>query len=1371
MDKLKILTWNIRGINNKIARRNLQDIVRCNKVDIVCVQETKCGDWSDIGSKSPLAMETYGVAAQPSVGLSGGVATFWSLNIIKCVALAQTKNWVWITFSLASGEEGKFHVINLYSPLSLQLKKEVWQEMRCILHILQSEPVIILGDFNCIRSANERWKCVYSRNDTLSFDAFLTDCNLIDLNPVNANFTWYGPEGRRSRLDRVLVNADWFKVAAWQVSALCRKHSDHKPLLLFSESETRISRPFKMFNCFLSDELLEEVQRLSMNKKGWDEADLHQILRNIKEIVKKKSMGVKEGIDKEIIRLENMQLRADSMCEVDGTEINSKLRELYDFRESMLSQKARMNWLKLGDGNTKFFHQAIQKRRSINTIKKLFWGEGWLSEPEKIKQAFFEYYAEFFRSRGENLLDIGLLNLPRLPEEEKKSLVKNISKQEIKLALESMADDKAPGPDGLNARSYKFLWPFLAPKLEEFISSFHKYAQIPAGLNSSFVVLIPKIPNPIMVKDFRPISLINTSIKILTKILANRLADRMGLLISDMQTGFMKGRQAAEGILVVKEIVHSLQKGKKKGMVIKLDFEKAFDTIKWEFLFSVLERMNFDISWITWIKSLLSTSRISILVNGSPSKEFSPERGLRQGDPLSPLLFNLVAEVLGSMLREASNQGIFKGIAFGDSSIPLTHLQYADDTIIFVDDSVNSIRGVKSVLQCFQLLSGLKINFDKSEIFAHKICSVNQVEGAKILNCKVGVWPMKYLGVPIGFSCKRKIFWEPLVKKFKQKLASWKADSLNQAGRLVLVKSVLDSLPVYWMSVHLIPPSICDTLERIRRNFFWGHIEGNEGSHKKLHLIKWESICRPKNQGGLGLIPIRIKNQSLLGKWSYRWEGERHRNWNVWLRDKYSCAKKDSLSEGMKNKSMSDSLADMVKTANLPPFMQNSDHSNFSWRLGDGNQIMFWEDNWFDGVPLMCQFNRLYKLSTLHEHSVHSFFKEWFNNSCPGSHVWRRALRAWEIEELDKLRHVVNSIQLSTKSDKLIWKATCSGYSTSKATSELIPSVSKFSGEFIWRIKVPNKIKIFLWKLYLNILPTRNLLMGRGVKIADRDECSFCGKPEETSRHLFHVCDSSKALWDQVCGWWQVHLSASHFHSTTSMWDTTSIFRLKKAKLVWKIIISASLWVIWITRNDNVFAKNRQSQMDRLALVKLQSKEWCLASNLILKDALCWWNSNPMGSITYSDTIQMQALYQVDADLIGFVDGSTKTRQGEINSGIGGIIQKRNGDVIFTFSGPFHAISPSDVEWGALCHMLRNFVGSKWVNKSLIIYVDCKPLICRFLELFSGKPEGDCSELALQISTKSIKVNLISRDLNNMADSLAKTGSQKLEMTQSWSHA
>lgn len=235
------------------------------------------------------------------------------------------------------------------------------------------------------------------------------------------------------------------------------------------------------------------------------------------------------------------------------------------------------------------------------------------------------------------------------------------------------------------------------------------------------------------------------------------------------------------------------------------------------------------------------------------------------------------------MLSIAVERGLFEGISLGGKWKPVTHLQFADDTIIFMDESAESARGVKQVMQCFQLLSGLKINYDKSNVYSSRKLSKELSSAADIIKCKVGSWPMKYLGIPIGISAKRRIYWEPLIRKVQSRFSKWKAYTLNQVGKLTLVRSVLDSIPIYQMQLHVLPVTVRDKLEQIKRNFFWGNMDSNNGRRRKLHLIAWSKICQPRSDGGLGITLIRQNNLALLGKWHSRWAIERNRSWNKWI--------------------------------------------------------------------------------------------------------------------------------------------------------------------------------------------------------------------------------------------------------------------------------------------------------------------------------------------------------------------------------------------------------------------------------------------------------------------------------------------------------
>ncbi|KAK1362064.1 hypothetical protein POM88_046538 [Heracleum sosnowskyi] len=240
------------------------------------------------------------------------------------------------------------------------------------------------------------------------------------------------------------------------------------------------------------------------------------------------------------------------------------------------------------------------------------------------------------------------------------------------------------------------------------------------------------------------------------------------------------------------------------------------------------------------------------------SFEFSPQRGLRLGDPMSPLLFNLVVEVLSTMMVTANERGMFSGIKLSDNVKEITHLQFADDTLVFIKDDLESLKDVKRILTCFQFLSGLEINFSKSKLFALGKSTEILEEGSRVLSCAKGEWPLTYLGVTIGLSPKRQIYWDPLFTKFKKKLVGWKCESLNMVGRVVLIKSVVDSLPIHWFNTLLLPAMVYHKLESYRKSFLW----------------------------------------ALLGKWWFRWHNERSKEWNKLLRANYSCPLNEGLEAG-----------------------------------------------------------------------------------------------------------------------------------------------------------------------------------------------------------------------------------------------------------------------------------------------------------------------------------------------------------------------------------------------------------------------------------------------------------------------------------------
>ena len=314
------------------------------------------------------------------------------------------------------------------------------------------------------------------------------------------------------------------------------------------------------------------------------------------------------------------------------------------------------------------------------------------------------------------------------------------TEEEILGAVSELNGDKAPGPDGFPLAFWSFSWEFVKEEVMGFFKEFYQNDQFVKSLNATFLVLVPKCRTVEDLKDLRPISLVGSLYKILSKVLANRIKRVMSLIISQSQNAFVEGRQILDAVLIANEAVDSTLRGKKKGILCKLDIEKAYDHIRWDFLLKMLERMGFGPKWIRWINWCISTATFSVLINGSSTGFFRSSRGLRQGDPLSPYLFVIGMEALSCLLKRAVEDNFITGCRFGGrdgGEIVISHLLYADDTIIFCDANAEQMMYLRWTLMWFEAFSGLKINLIKSEIIP--LGRVDNVEElAAELGCGVG---------------------------------------------------------------------------------------------------------------------------------------------------------------------------------------------------------------------------------------------------------------------------------------------------------------------------------------------------------------------------------------------------------------------------------------------------------------------------------------------------------------------------------------------------------------------------------------------------------------------------------------------------------
>jgi hypothetical protein len=368
-------------------------------------------------------------------------------------------------------------------------------------------------------------------------------------------------------------------------------------------------------------------------------------------------------------------------------------------------QKSRSLWLKEGDNNTKFFHKMANSHRRYNYMDKVEVDGVVFEEESEIREKVVHFYESLYQEVETWRPTVDGLEFEMITENESAILERQFDKEEVLQVVKDLQGDKAPGPDGFTMAFFQKCWSVLEADVMGFFDEVYHHCKFERSLNASFIALIPKKQNASNIRDFRPISLIGSVYKLLAKVLANRLKGVLDKLISESQNAFVGGRKILDSVLIANECLDSRLKSRIPGVICKLDIEKAYDHVNWSCLLHLLERMGFGRRWRLWIESCISSVQFSVLVNGSPEGFFSCSRGLRQGDPLSPLLFLLVMEVLSRMLRKVEEEGLIRGFRAGSNAaegLCISHLLYADDTILFCDADLDQLVYVRMVLTCFE---------------------------------------------------------------------------------------------------------------------------------------------------------------------------------------------------------------------------------------------------------------------------------------------------------------------------------------------------------------------------------------------------------------------------------------------------------------------------------------------------------------------------------------------------------------------------------------------------------------------------------------------------------------------------------------------
>ncbi|RVX10222.1 LINE-1 reverse transcriptase-like [Vitis vinifera] len=1118
--KLRLLSWNVRGANDSSKRKVIKAMIRSQRVDLFCLQETKIQPMAEGVVRSLGTGRFLEWGALDAHGSAGGVLICWDKRTLEMIEMEVGQ--FSISCRLRNMEDGfVWTFTGVYGPFSRVDREAFWEELGAIRGIW-SDPWCIGGDFNVVLSQRERSSQGRISGAMRRFAQVVDDLELLDLPLQGGVFSWSGGRNNQAwaRLDRFLVTQCWLDNFCGIVQCrLPRPTSDHFPIMLKGGGLRRGPSPFRFENMWLKVDGFKDLLR------EWWQGTVVRGKASFR-LASKLKVEFWDRVESERSLSEN------------ETEMKKEAKETFKkwvlLEETHWRQVSRELWLKEGDKNTGFFHRMANAHRRNNSLDRIKINGVWRAEEQEVREGIVQNFQQLLTEEPSWRADIEGLHLPRLNSCEAEGLEVPFTMEEIHSALMGMNGDKAPGPDGFTGAFWQNCWEFVKEEIMDLFKEFYVQKSFEKSLNTTFLVLIPKKGGAEDLGEFRPISLLGGLYKLVAKVLANRLKKVLGKVVSMDQNAFVRGRQILDAALL---LMRWLTSGT-----------------------SVLQKMGFGTRWMEWIWWCISTAKFSILVNGVPAGFFPSSKGLRQGDPLSPYLFVMGMEVLSALIRRAVGGGFVSGCSLkgrGGLVMEVSHLLFADDTIIFCEAKKEYLTSLCWILAWFEAASGLRINLAKSELIP--IGEVEDIEEMAVeLGCKVGALPSVYLGLPLGAHHKAISMWDGVEERMRRRLALWKRQYISKGGRITLIKSTLASIPIYQLSLFRMPKSVAKRLEKLQRDFLWG----GGRMERKVHLIKWEVVCTHKVNGGLGIRKIDLLNKALLSKWIWRFAFEEDILWKKVIGVKYGQEGLGWRTNEARGAFGVGVWKEILKEANWC-------WDNIRFKVGKGTRVNFWTDHWCGDEALSRSFPQLFALAV---HKNETISEVW--DSSLGQGGWNlrftRDSNDWELDLIEAMFNMLRDFKISQEEDSVVWRGGGQGTFGVRSAYNLLaaPNSIDFPVRCIWVDKVPTKAAFFAWEATWGKILTLDRLQRRGWQLTNC--CFLCGCEEENVNHILLHCTVARVLWDIILALFGVHwVFPETVIEVLLSWRGS--FVGKKRKKIWNSIPVCIFWTVWKERNRLAF--------------------------------------------------------------------------------------------------------------------------------------------------------------------------------------------------------
>ena len=677
---INIGTWNVWGLNSPNKQKTVRDWVTKQKLGIVGLLESKIASARLDPVISGLALPSWNFLSNISASASCRILVGWDPLKYNITCINFSEQWVTCDVTtLSSNTSLKItFVYGLNTPAGRGM---LWDYILSQAPQFSSSPWVLMGDFNATLKATDRsggdtnW---YSHLE--DFGSCIHDAELSHIPYSGLKFSWHngqlGKDAIMKKLDWIFGNfpflSNW---PAAHANFLPRDHSDHSAMILtLTPPSPHMPAPFKFLNVWADrmdfQDIVKEAWQSPVNGNPMYRftSKLQLIKHALKDLHRNNSSHISARVAEAKTRWNLAQVLLDeSPTSEDLLAAERECAVLYSQlckdEEAIFKQRSRMQWLKLGDRNTKFFHRSLLHRQSRNGIHVLADETGNLIHDQKeIGLLAVKHFQSLLTStvphpeKDPSMLFANPIPTPLIP-----GLILPVINEEIKTALFSIPDNKASGPDGFTSLFFKRCWDIIGVEFLAAIKYFFDHTTLPRCVNATRIALVPKIENPTCMDDYRPISCCNVMYKCISKIMMARLKTILPEVIGPSQSAFVPGRQISDNILLTQELMHNyhLNRGPAR-CALKVDLRKAFDTISWPYILMGLKAIGIPDRMVRWIHLCISSAHFSVGINGLLHGFFQSSRGIRQGDPLSPYLFVLAMEGLGGILSKSTMDPSFK---------------------------------------------------------------------------------------------------------------------------------------------------------------------------------------------------------------------------------------------------------------------------------------------------------------------------------------------------------------------------------------------------------------------------------------------------------------------------------------------------------------------------------------------------------------------------------------------------------------------------------------------------------------------------------------------------------------------------------------